>query len=451
MRSGHTSLGKPFRVESLRHRKQPMGTGAPGSSVGNGLTRVLRPAALLFSGSAAAQLIPFAATPLVSRLFSPQDYGLYALSLSIVAIAVLIAGGSYNQAINLASNEADSLNLAKLGIAGGAGLSTLLLLAALVELSTGRAFQERMWFIPAATVLLCVQNSISPLATRKLRYGLLVRSRIGLAGASTATTLLCGMLHLGERGLMIGYIAGLAAACALLLAGNTLTREARTQEVSPRMCDTARRFSRFPRWQLGSSLIDALATQLPVWTLSSLFGNAVLGQFSFASRTIGLPLQLVGNSLGEVFRQQSSSEWNTVGHCRQAFRQHAFVLSVFYLPTVLLLLVGGPWLFRLLFGERWIVAGEMIRWLGIVFALKGSVGSLSYAMLLADRQRIVFLIHLLLLACAVASFFAAAGGCGAIAAIQILVGASVIVYIVYACLVRSAIHGCPTVAPSTSP
>ena len=422
-----------------------MDNGNPHSVMGSGLARVLRPAALLFSGSAAAQLIPFAATPIISRLFSPQEYGLYAFALSFVAITALIAGGGYNQAVNLASSEADAVDLAWLGIAGGACLSGLLLVAALLELSAGRVFQERMWFIPAATFMLSLHTSVSPLATRKLRYGLIVRSRITFAVASTATTLLAGWLHLGERGLMLGYLAGLVSACALLLGNNTLAGAVEHQGTIPRLRDTARRFSRFPKWQLGASLIDSLATQLPVWTLSTLFGSAVLGQFSFAGRMIGLPLQLVGGSFGEVFRQQSSVEWNTHGHCRQAFRHHALVLSAFYIPAVLLLSIGGPWMVRLLFGERWLLAGEMIRWVCLIYALKGSVGALSYAMILADRQRRVFIIHLLLLACAGAGLLVAAAGGGVMTSIQVLVGTSVAVYIVYACLIRTAAHGATTV------
>jgi O-antigen/teichoic acid export membrane protein len=309
-----------------------------------------------------------------------------------------------------------------------------------------------MWFVPAATLLLCIQNAASSIASRNARFAVIVRSRIALAAAGVTTSLLGGWLHIGEAGLMLGNLAGMLAACLVFLAGRQPACSSAVRRPSfKELQTTVRRFSEFPRWQLPAAFIDVVATQSPVWFISSYFGIDVLGQYSFAGRVLGTPLQLLGASFGEVFRQQASAEWRRLGRCRETVGHYGFVLGSIFLPIVVLLAILGPRLVVAVFGARWLLAGEFVRYLALLYALRGSVGTLSYVLILGGRQRSVFVVHLLFLTCSGCALAAAAAGFGPVATIAVLIGSNAWVYLAYARIIAqtSSGGGATTITPGT--
>src|SRR5690606_10440995 len=78
-----------------------------------------------------AQAIPIAVSPILTRLYSPEDFGIYALFLAIMAVVSSIASGRYELAIVLPSDDEDAFNIAALCLLIAAGVSLLLLLVVL--------------------------------------------------------------------------------------------------------------------------------------------------------------------------------------------------------------------------------------------------------------------------------------------------------------------------------
>jgi O-antigen/teichoic acid export membrane protein len=390
-----------------------------------------RPVAILFSGTALAQLVPLAASPLLARLYAPTDFGLYAWALSIVALTSLFASGAFNQAVNIPTDPQEAVRLAWLVGLGGAATAVLLGVAGVATALILHRWEHSMWFIPAATWLLCIQNAAGTLATREARFRTLARARVVLAVVSIAVSLAGGWLHAGAIGLMVGNLSGVAAGCFYLLGANPSAGKLTSFPRPGELLRTARKYVSFPLWQLPAAFVDALATQSPVWLISSFFGIDTLGQFSLAARALGAPLQLLGTSFGEVFRQQASLEWRTLGHCRPTLRRFSLLLASLVLPAVVLLAVFGPGLVTVFFGSKWILAGEFVRFLALLYALRGSVGTLSYVLILGARQRTILIIHFLFLVCSGCAMLTAMLGTGPIATIAALVSANTLVYAVY--------------------
>src|SRR6056300_1116690 len=81
----------------------------------------------LMIGSTLAQAIPIAITPVLTRLYTPEDFGLLALFIAMISILSSIVNGQYEQAIILPKKEEDAINIAALSLLIAICFSILLL------------------------------------------------------------------------------------------------------------------------------------------------------------------------------------------------------------------------------------------------------------------------------------------------------------------------------------
>jgi len=82
----------------------------------------------LMTGTTLAQAIALAISPILTRLYAPEQFGVFALYLSIVALLAIVATGRYELAIVLPESDVDAWHLCALAllIAAAVSVSTLL-------------------------------------------------------------------------------------------------------------------------------------------------------------------------------------------------------------------------------------------------------------------------------------------------------------------------------------
>ena len=123
-------------------------------------------------GTAAAQLLAVAFSPLITRIYSPEVFGLQGIFLSLVGILSPVITLRYPMAIITAETDAEALRLSRLSmlIAGGvAGLLWLILLTG------GQTVQQRLGaeglgvlilFLPLALLSVALQDVMDYRAAR---------------------------------------------------------------------------------------------------------------------------------------------------------------------------------------------------------------------------------------------------------------------------------------------
>ena len=65
----------------------------------------------LLTGSTIAQAIPIAVSPILTRLYTPEDFGILALFLAIVSFIAIVFTGQYESAIILPEKYEDVINI----------------------------------------------------------------------------------------------------------------------------------------------------------------------------------------------------------------------------------------------------------------------------------------------------------------------------------------------------
>ena len=86
----------------------------------------------LISGTAVAQIISVLISPILTRLYTPEEFGIFTIIVSIYAMLALITGGRYEVAILLPKKKSDASNLMILALTINLAFSVLTLLVILL-------------------------------------------------------------------------------------------------------------------------------------------------------------------------------------------------------------------------------------------------------------------------------------------------------------------------------
>lgn len=367
------------------------------------LTRLRGSVLTLLSGTALAQLILFAASPVLSRVYEPAAFGQYALLSLGLSLVTVLATGKYE--IGVLLPEADEEAFALVVLAGGVAVavSAVAALGAWLWLWfmapaawLGQQGSARYGLVPlaAAMVLLSAWQAVLFVwLNRRRRYRAISLCRITHAVVMVVTQITLAATVGGLFGLLLGTVLGIAV-CLLLQATSVHRDGLPPRPALTLLARMARAHGNLPMHSIPTDLIGTLLAQFPVFFLGAKFSDATVGLYSLAQRTLLAPMQLISNSVGEVFRTQAASQFAAEGQCSSLFRDTVRLLTVVAALAILVVALAGPALFAMVFGESWRAAGDYARIVIVLFALKFVVSPVSFMFLIARRTRLDFWLHL---------------------------------------------------------
>ena len=182
----------------------------------------------LMTGTTIAQAIPVAISPILTRLYSPDDFGVYALFISIAMIFASIANGRYELAIMLPEEDEDAFNLAVLGFAITLCMSVVLLFIFVVfnrlitEILGNQEISFWLYFIPVVVLFIGLYNVLNYFNTRLEKYKDIASANIYKAFILVSVQLSIRLIKGGVVGLVSGQVLSNMVANVKLLK-NTLS------------------------------------------------------------------------------------------------------------------------------------------------------------------------------------------------------------------------------------
>jgi O-antigen/teichoic acid export membrane protein len=336
---------------------------------------------MVAGGTAIAQVVAAASSPILSRLYDPKDFGVLSFFTAVVSVLVILGSWRYEQAIPVAKRDRQASNLLALSIALLLMMSlatlvvTLLFGGRIAQLIGDPSIGKFIFLIPlgllgsggyqAFNFLAIRQQSYARISTTKITQGIgMVLSQVGL-----------GLLHAGAFGLLCGDIIGRSGGVFSLARGAWRDNRAAFSGISlPRMRTVARTFRDFPRFSTVNALLGGAAMHLPGLLFPIAFGTAVAGHYFLAFRVLAIPITLVSQSFTTVFYQKAC----TYHHAGNSLKKlvlmvYASLIGLALIPAVILF-VYSPDLFAVVFGENYRVSGEYARfilpWLLVVLAVQ---------------------------------------------------------------------------------
>lgn len=334
---------------------------------------VFRGTATLALGSGLGQVIGTAAIPLLTRLYSPEDFGVLAVFTALVAILAPMVTLRYVLALPLPRQDGVAMNLLVLSAGLMLALSAMVALAlwlggaALLGLVSMQVLAPWWWLIALGVIGTASYEMLTLWATRRRAYKVIAQTNVtqSIAGAVMKITL--GLAAVQPLGLLAGQVVAQAGGIGRLLRGFLPEFRASWRHISPiRMRRAAGRYRGFPLWRVPSQFLMVFSMQAPMLFMAALYDPQTAGQFSLAVIAISMPVNLLGRTTSQAFYAEASS----LGRRRSQEIRTMLVTVMVRLGAVsivpaLALLVLGPSLFSILFGSNWELAGTFAQALSL--------------------------------------------------------------------------------------
>jgi O-antigen/teichoic acid export membrane protein len=348
--------------------------------------------ATLVTGTGFAQLIAIAIYPALTRLYTPGDFGLFALYMSIVSITAIMAGGRYELAIMIPKEEEVAVGLFRLSVRINLMFSLFLMVLVLAfnrpfsRFLGDEAIGPWLYLVPLSTLLVGLFHSMKFRQNRHKGYRSITLANIGQSFTNSGVKLAMGPLVAGPAGLMAGTVLGQLAGFLVFWKrrkgaipktqnpdtpdpeGKSSVRSVLKEPISLRAL--AREYSMFPKFNMLRGVISILSGALPVFIFTQYFSAAVAGLYSLGYTVIYRPMGLVISAFFQVLFQNLIEKHNQGRKILPDIRKFLGRLALVVLPAFLLFLLFSPAIFSFVFGPEWREAGRyaqvMIPWLFVV-------------------------------------------------------------------------------------
>lgn len=316
-------------------------------------------------GSGLAYAIPLLALPVLSRLYSPEQFGVLGSVAALGALSALFLTLRYELAIVL-PREDDEAEVIAAATAAMALLAvvplTIALWAFAAILRAGGSDVERImevagWIPPYAILIGWTQVGIG-LANRHRMYQSIASASVGQQLGIAGLAALLGVLARGGPGLIVARVAGQALAVALFVAVHVRwVRRLPALLRDPRRPALLREHYRFPVFNVPYSLLGTFSREALVLLFTG-FGNlAAAGHYALARLMLMAPASLLSASLSQLFYREAASSAGSEAFADFTFALQRVSTALGALPFGYLA-IFGPEIISIALGDRWLEAGR---------------------------------------------------------------------------------------------
>ncbi len=361
----------------------------------------------LMTGTTIAQAIPIAISPILTRIYTPEDFGVFALYMSIVSIISVVATGRYEMALMLPQDDEDVKSLVKLILILLGFVSFLSFMVVflfneqITNLFDNKDISNWLYFLPVSIFLVGVYQVYNYLLIREKNFKRLAKNKVIFSATNGTTQLTIGLFLQNSFGLLIGNIFGYIVSIYFIVKGKIINKYFKFINVP--IENVAKEYQNFPKYDVPSVLVNVIANQLPLLALGKYFGLGVLGFYSLMYKVLMIPVSLLSTTVLDVFKQRATEDYNKHGNCKDIFVKTFKKLVLLGILPFAILGIFAPELFAFVFGQDWRVAGEFAQIMTPMIYLKFVVSPLSYTFIIAGKQSLNLIGQLILIFCLVLS------------------------------------------------
>ena len=366
----------------------------------------------LMTGTTIAQAIPIAISPILTRIYTPEDFGLFAFYASIASIISVVATGRYELAIMLPKKDDDAINIVVLSILISFLVSLLSLIIVLVfntqitNLLGNPEIANWLYFIPLTVLFTGIYQSFNYWSNRKKQYKRLAANRVLQSTATAGTNLGIGFGGFGSSGLILGNVLGQGIATAILSKKIWKEDKNRFDKIKRlKIFIMARRYVKFPKIDILASFAHVSSHQITHILFNAMYNSTIAGYYYLTLRILGLPIAFISSAIADVFRQTATLEYQLYGNAKQIYIstfKKLFILS--FIPFLLLYFFAVD-LFMFVFDDAWKVAGEYTQILTPMLFLNFISSPLSFMLYIGEKQQVNLLGNGLVLLLTLLSFY----------------------------------------------
>jgi O-antigen/teichoic acid export membrane protein len=360
---------------------------------------------LLVSGSALAQLINFALQPVLTRLYSPEEFGLYAIFLSGVGLLGSLTTLRLDLSIISAEDDSDAKGLFYVCLVITTLVSALIFMlivtfkSLIIDFFNMSNHTGWLYVLPIALLLNGLYSTITNFNYRYKYYKDISKSTIMRVAALIGFQIVFFYFGMGYLGLVLGYAISLLFGLSSLYF-NIVKYIKPINEVNIQMMfKILNKYKDYPIYQLPTSFVNHFTYESIIFGIGSMYSKSSLGLYSLTHRILSLPLSVISESTRQLFIKQVMENKNEPLKVRKNFIYlGCFLLIGISIPFTLLAIYGNQ-IFGFFFGQEWELAGDFVQVLITLYIVRFVVYPLSGVVLVYKKQKLSLIYHSILIFC----------------------------------------------------
>ena len=351
----------------------------------------------LLSGRLSSQLILVLSTPILTRLYAPEDFGLVSLVSSITQIPIIYLMGRLDQAVPQSRDDEEAGRLAALAF----GFACVITVFCLLLSFLGKAWlvehydSHELPHILMTAIVLFIPVSLSKIGKQWAAY----RERHGVTASADVLGMLC------QRGLPLAFFVLIGGGPWSLFLGQAFAFVTTAlvffsrlgRDCIQQLCFTPKllwktliEYKNFPLFLGASSLIDVSMWSLVSILLGDFFGLAAIAWYGQAYALLFLPISLLNQSSSNIFYPklaQARDKQDDLNRLAKIMTNLSFDLSLY---PLFILLPLAPQLWGILLGESFQMSGEIAQFLVPMAVVNMTFSPLSLVVNVFHQQKAFF-------------------------------------------------------------
>ena len=360
------------------------------------MNNIIRDSAKLLTANVVAQAIGLLVYPILTRLYSPDDFGLLNLFLSIGGVLVLLSTAEYQYAIVLPKDDNKARAVTQVGLMVLSIVTVIILLSLPFSGSIGTLFKAPglanwWWLMPIYVAALGGWTLLNYYYTRQGQFTRISGYQISQSVLNSGLKVGFGYSGFLSGGLIVSSVLGpvLALCGSIVLGWRKCLSALRLRCSYADLKQAAKEYGKFPKYDLPRSLVNMLSGNLPAFMLTPFFGLTELGFFSMAMVLAFRPINMVCMSIYQVLYRQIAEKVNLCQRITPILRRYLGWMMLITIPTFVVLYWFLPWLTSLILGSNYAISGVYIRSMLIWLLMVLMATTINFIPDIFGKQRIM--------------------------------------------------------------
>ncbi|WYN01685.1 type 8 capsular polysaccharide synthesis protein Cap8K [Staphylococcus aureus] len=350
---------------------------------------------LMILSSGIAQVILIITTPIITRLYSPAEFGEFTFFSNIAMILIPIINARYDLLIVNAKNDRSANILSQISF-----LISLLILLILIPILAISAwlypnFILDFIFIIIMLFLVSLTNIFTNYLNKERKYKVLSLINVFRAGSMALLQIIFGLLSLGSLGLIIGfslsYITGITLGYKTFKKHFNIVRN--KEETKALFLENKNQLV----YSTPSILLNSLSFSVVVFFIGILYTNTEVGIYGMAIRVLGIPVTIISLGLSKIFMQQANDYYIERGNFRNLLLKFSSTLVIVSIILYVPLYLFSEELVNILLGHSWVDAITVIKIVIPLFVIRLIVSTVSLSVIVLQKQQLELILQALFL------------------------------------------------------
>ncbi len=368
----------------------------------------IRNVIILASGTAGAQVIAMVLSPLITRIYGPEAYGIMGTYASMISIIAPVAALTYPIAIVLPKKDQDAKGLIQLSLIITFFISMVSLLIIfiynkqIVNIFNLKEIANFLYLIPLVVIFGGLMQVSEQWLIRTKQFAINARVTILQSAIINGSKVGIGIIYSFASVLVVltVFANGLRAGMMIFFAKKSSyqTPITNNKEEKKSLRELAKQYYDFPTYRAPEVFLNATSNGLPILMLTAFFGPASAGFYSIGRTVLSIPSQLIGKSVGDVFYPRIAEAANNKEDLTALIKKATIALGAVGIVPYGLIVLFGPTLFNFVFGSDWIIAGEYARWIALwsFFGFMNRPSVMALPVMSAQRFHLIYTVIMLI-------------------------------------------------------